>query len=481
MKIPKWGMVAAVLFVALAMLFMVVPAGATPDIYPCNFYGTAMVDGVPVAAGTGISAWFESVEVASTVTGGGVLADDEYSLVVNLDEVHEGEDVSFKIDTLWANETGTWQRLQFVPVNLTATTPDTDPPTVVGTSPVPGATGVAVTTKVTATFSEDIQEGVNFGDIAISGATGVSATIVGDTLTIAHDAFAYETTYVVTIPAGAVNDLADIPNPLALPYTWSFTTGEDPPPEVVSTVPVDGARGVALGAVVSATFSENIQEGTNFGDIGIGEVTGVSTSIDGDTLTIAHDDFAYNTTYEVTIPAGAVEDLANNPLAEAYTWSFTTGAKPAPPEEVEVEEEEIVSPKPELGPHVSVGNLRISPAEVSLNQPVTISLSVFNSGDRGGSKTLNLLINGELEQSTRVGIPAHGNKSFSFTVQRASPGVYSVYIEGASGWFTVSGLVAPSAPAEAGLGTGDVIAIVIIAIILIGGLTFAFLYARRSA
>jgi hypothetical protein len=41
--------------------------------------------------------------------------------------------------------------------------------------------------------------------------------------------------------------------------------------------------------------------------------------------------------------------------------------------------------------------------------------------------------------------------------------------------------VAPSAPVEAGLGTGGLIAIIIIAIILIGGLTFAFVYRRRSA
>ena len=34
MKIPKWGMVVAVLFVALSMLLMVVPVGASPAIYP---------------------------------------------------------------------------------------------------------------------------------------------------------------------------------------------------------------------------------------------------------------------------------------------------------------------------------------------------------------------------------------------------------------------------------------------------------------
>jgi hypothetical protein len=198
------------------------------------------------------------------------------------------------------------------------------PPTVVSTLPGDGAEDVDPDAVVSATFSEDIQEGTNFGDIGISGATGVSASIAGDTLTIAHDDFDEDTTYVVTIPAGAVNDMTD--NPLADDYIWSFTTGiRIPELEVVSTLPVNGATGVAPDAVVSATFSEDIQEGTNFDDIDISGATGVTPSIAGDILTIAHDDFDEDTTYVVTIPAGAVGDLTGNPLASEYTWSFYTG------------------------------------------------------------------------------------------------------------------------------------------------------------
>jgi len=465
MKIPKWGMVVAVLFMLLAMSLVAMPVAASPDIYPCNFYGTAAVNGVPVAAGTEISAWFESVEVASTLTGGGSLADDEYSLVVYLDEVHEGENVSFKIGALWADETGAWQKLQFVEVNLTVTV-DTDPPTVDSTSPTDLKADVPVDTVVTATFNESVNAStIVFTLDSVSGSVSYADTT--GTFT-PYDDLDYSTTYTASIQA---SDLAG--NPMAAPYTWNFTTeADDYPPEVVSTSPGDGAKGVALGAVVRAIFSEDIQEGANFGDIDIDDVNGVSASIDGDTLTIAHDDFTYKTTYEVTIPAGAVDDMVDNPLASDYTWSFTTMREPSPEEE---EEER------ESGPHVSVGNLRISPAEASLNQPVTISISVYNSGDKGGSKTLNLLINGELEQSTRVGIPAHGNKSFSFTVQRASPGAYSVDIAGASGWFAVSGVEVASAPEEEGLSTGDLIAFVIIAIVLIAGIAFAFLYQRRRA
>lgn len=477
MKIPKWAMVAAVLFMLLAMSLLAMPAAASPDIYPCNFYGTAAVNGLPVAAGTEISAWFESVEVASTLTGDGSLADDEYSLVVYLDEVNEGEDVSFMIGAIVANETGEWQRLQFVEVNLTAES-DTDPPTVDSTSPTDLKTDVPVDAVVTATFNEPINAStIVFTLDSVSGSVSYNSGTY--TATFApYDDLDYSTTYTASIQA---SDLAG--NPMAAPFTWGFTTkADEDPPEVVSTSPGDGATGVAPGAVVRANFNEDIQEGANFGDIDLDGATGVSASIDGNILTIAHNSFTYNTAYEVTIPAGAVDDLADNPLGADYTWSFTTMREPLPEEEEEGRARIRLPAERESGPHVSVGNLRITPAEASLSQPVTISVSVYNSGDKGGSKTLNLLINGELEQSTRVGIPAHGNKAYSFTVQRATPGKYTVYIEGASGWFNVSGLEASSeSEEEAGLTTGDIIAFVIIAIVLIAGIIFAFLYLRRTA
>ncbi|GAI13608.1 unnamed protein product, partial [marine sediment metagenome] len=103
---------------------------------------------------------------------------------------------------------------------ITVTAPT--PPTVSSTLPLDAATDVAIDVVVSATFDEDIQAGTTIGDITISGATVVSTSIAGATLTIAHDAFAYETSYTVTIPAGAVDDLDD--HPLALDKVWSFTT-----------------------------------------------------------------------------------------------------------------------------------------------------------------------------------------------------------------------------------------------------------------
>jgi hypothetical protein len=475
MKIPKWGKVVAALSVLLVMSFLAMPVSASPDEYPCNFYGTAAVNGVPVAAGTGISAWFEDAQVASSLTGEGTLADDQYSLVVTLDESNEGETISFKIGTIWAEETGTWQKTGFVEVNLTATIPE-----VVSTSPVNGATDVLVGTSVSATFNEPIDEGtIVFTLDSVSGSISYSGTTATFT---PYDDLDYSTLYIASIEASDLDG-----DPMAAPpYTWSFTTEADNyPPEVESTQPDDGDKNVDLDAEVRATFNEDIQEGLNFDDIEIDGATGLSVSIDDDTLTIAHGDFDYDTTYEVTIPAGAVEDMVGNALASDYTWSFTTEQEPTAEEEDEeaerIRRERLLAGE-ESGPHISVGNLNISPTDVSPNQGVTISVTVYNSGDTGGSKTLDLLINGDLEQSIRAGAPAHGSKSYSFIVKRAMPGNYNVYIGGISGWFSVTGAEVQAVPEEEeGLSTGIIIAIIVLAIILIAGLVFAFLYSRRSA
>jgi len=100
------------------------------------------------------------------------------------------------------------------------------------------------------------------------------------------------------------------------------------PPSVVGKTPEDGAAGVSLNASVSIRFDESIAAGTNFGQISItpagGSPMAVEPSVTGDTLSIAHPDFAGSTTYLVSIPAGSVTDMSGNALAADVSWSFTT-------------------------------------------------------------------------------------------------------------------------------------------------------------
>jgi hypothetical protein len=121
---------------------------------------------------------------------------------------------------------------------------DYTPPTVSSTSPANGATGVAVNSAITATFSEPVA-----GIITAFTIDGVTGTIsVNDkTYTFTPSTnLAYASTYTAVI----TNNIVDAAgNAMAANYTWTFTTEAAPdttPTTVSSTVSVNAATGKAL-------------------------------------------------------------------------------------------------------------------------------------------------------------------------------------------------------------------------------------------
>jgi NPCBM/NEW2 domain/Bacterial Ig-like domain len=110
---------------------------------------------------------------------------------------------------------------------------DTTPPTVVGRSPVAGASGVATVAVVSATFSEPVLAGSVSSSTVSLTKQGASSPVAGS---VAYDAAARRATltpsavldagsvYVARVRGGAtgVKDLAG--NALAADETWSFTT-----------------------------------------------------------------------------------------------------------------------------------------------------------------------------------------------------------------------------------------------------------------
>ncbi|HMA20620.1 MAG TPA: Ig-like domain-containing protein, partial [Gemmatimonadaceae bacterium] len=138
------------------------------------------------------------------------------------------------------------------------------------------------------------------------------------------------TSYTITVTTG-VKDVAG--NALAAPSTSTFTTIADTiSPTIIATSPVNGATGVATSAVVTVTFSEDMDpttvNGTTFtlkttvGSIAvIGTVSyNTTTRIATFTPTAA---LTANTGYTATVTTGA-KDLAGNPLAVNASFSFTT-------------------------------------------------------------------------------------------------------------------------------------------------------------
>ena len=145
-------------------------------------------------------------------------------------------------------------------------TPDTIFPVITGTDPADGSTTVLATQTVIVTISEKVIKGSNFGEIALKSGTSVvtsAINITGNVLSIAPVSnLGNNTAYTITIPEGAITDPAG--NALAA-YTFGFSTLPDAfPPTVAGSDPLNGAINVPVTKTLAVTFSESIQEATNF-------------------------------------------------------------------------------------------------------------------------------------------------------------------------------------------------------------------------
>ena len=130
--------------------------------------------------------------------------------------------------------------------------------------------------------------------------------------------------YIINTTTGAatlVSEVIDELTGFAIPYTLVG-------PQVVSLTPEVNAIDVAIDAAVSVTFDVNLTEVDLAGITITPDPGNVSASINNAVLTIAHDDFAYNTTYTVLVPAGAVSDGVDA-TTHPITWSFKTMLDPA--------------------------------------------------------------------------------------------------------------------------------------------------------
>ncbi len=212
-------------------------------------------------------------------------------------------------------------------------------PTVSAMTPANNATGVAVTSAVTATFSEALDAstvtGLTFTLAPLGGAAvpaSVAYTSSGSIATLTPSSpLAYNTTYTATLTTG-IKSSDEIP--LAQASTWTFTTIAAPP-TVTAISPPSGSTVVAVNTTVTATFSQvmnsstinastftlTTQGGTAVtGSVAYNSASSVATFTPAQNL-------AYDTTYTATITSGAMSSQGI-PLA-LVTWSFTTTTPPA--------------------------------------------------------------------------------------------------------------------------------------------------------
>jgi hypothetical protein len=219
-------------------------------------------------------------------------------------------------------------------------------PTVSLTMPAHEATGVAINSTITATFSEAmVAATVNTNFTLTNGTTSVDATVTynADLMTatlVPSSDLAASTLYTATLATGATDEAG---NPLEADKVWTFTTGtaaDNTAPTVTSTSPAGSATGIARNSTIRATFSEAMNPAT----IGAATFTlkNGSTSVSGTvtydiptkTATIAPESLlAEETEYTATVTTG-VTDEAGNAMATANVWTFTTAVAGIGPEPV---------------------------------------------------------------------------------------------------------------------------------------------------
>lgn len=221
-----------------------------------------------------------------------------------------------------------WSTVYYSWTFTTGMTPDTSPPTVIFATPA--AIDVPVNTAIVATFSEPMDElSINTASFFLNnGVTGITAYdgFNKATFTLASS-LAYSTTYTATITT-AVKDLAG--NPMAAAYSWTFTTSAAPdtaPPTVSSVNPAEGATDVTLNSGISVRFNEPMMASTlNSSTFTLNNgMTGIVVSDGAAAKFTPANNLAPATTYMATITSG-VKDVAGNPMATAYSWTFSTGA-----------------------------------------------------------------------------------------------------------------------------------------------------------
>jgi hypothetical protein len=85
----------------------------------------------------------------------------------------------------------------------------------------------------------------------------------------------------------------------------------------------------------------------------------------------------------------------------------------------------------------STSGLSVSPAEVSAEGEVTISILVSNSGDLAGSYEVTLMIDNEVEETKEITLEGRSSGEVTFGVSRSVPGLYLVSVNGVPGSFAV--------------------------------------------
>ncbi len=257
------------------------------------------------------------------------------------------------------------------------------PPVVASTSPLPGASGVAVNSNLVVNFSEQVTTAAGAFTLNCTSNSNYPITVSGSgaTRTINPDVdFAFGDNCTATVVAAHVSDLDGTPDAMASNHMWSFSTVVDTAPTITSTQPASGATGVAVNAVVVINFSEPVSptipwitltcNSIVYNGSLVGSNGNATWTLDPDT------NFNNNDSCTVNITGANVVDVDGtpHPVAGNPSFGFTVAADIAPT---------ILSTYPI---HMDVNVPAASNLTVVFSEPVTVQAGAFsiNCAGSGG-------------------------------------------------------------------------------------------------
>lgn len=217
-------------------------------------------------------------------------------------------------------------------------------PTVTATAPsavTPAITGIATNSKITVSFSKDMNAATITDPATFTVACPTGAAVTGTVTYVAASRAAVFTPSAplpaLTLCTATISTAAQDSTGVALAdaFVWQFTTAattDTSRPSVTLTIPDDGATAVATNSKITAKFSEEMDPATltatSFTLVGPGTtaVAGtVSYTVGTQTATFTPTAvLASNTVFTATITTLA-KDLSANALAADKVWTFTTG------------------------------------------------------------------------------------------------------------------------------------------------------------
>ncbi|MCC6289585.1 MAG: Ig-like domain-containing protein [Chitinophagaceae bacterium] len=222
---------------------------------------------------------------------------------------------------------------------------DTANPVIVSFNPASAVEGIAVTSDLILTFSENVKKGS--GEVVIMGESDtLHINVESDAVTIGKDNrvvtinppvdLEADEHYTVTLASGLVTDLLGNKFMGLTDASWTFKTVGASGLALSAMSPVPGSTDASL-FTLGLTFAVDVQKGAGNisvykadGNVKVAEipVSGNAVSIDGKTVTVLMGTpLEFGTAYYVLADAGSIVD-ANGKAFEGFltpaSWAFTT-------------------------------------------------------------------------------------------------------------------------------------------------------------